>query len=61
MNKTEAVSEVVGKIVGLLIFYVLICFGLKYAFDFTWFQAGMVTYMWSFLESSLNKIAKHTK
>lgn len=61
MHKETSVTEVVGKALGILTFYFLISLGLKYAFDFTWFQAGMITLMWSYLENGLYKLVNSTK
>ena len=61
MHKETSVTEVVGKALGILAFYFLISLGLKYAFDFTWFQAGMITLMWSYLENGLYKLVNSTK
>ena len=37
--------ETLSKILGALLYIALIAVGVKYAFDFTWFQAAMIVYL----------------
>jgi len=44
MNKQQTI-EVLSELITNLIVIALVAAGVKYAFNFTWFQAGMIVYL----------------
>ena len=44
MSKEDTI-EALAEILGALIFLALLALGIKYAFDFTWFQAAMIVFV----------------
>ena len=53
MKLTKEDVTIVGKAAGDLIIGVIIWCGLKYAFDLTWFQAFMLSYLYCILRDAV--------
>ena len=49
MSKEDTI-EALAEILGALIFLALLALGIKYAFDFTWFQAAMIVFVIDYIK-----------
>lgn len=52
-SKKLLIDVLAGLISGLLL-----SAALKYAFDFTWFQGLVLSYMWCFIRDSIQNLKK---
>ncbi len=61
MKDSELIVEIVGKAIASLITGLILTAAVKYAFEFTWFQAVVITWFYCLLKDSVDTVAKRLK
>ncbi len=61
MNNSEIVAEALLKIIASLIIGLIMAAAVKYAFEFTWPQAAVITWFYCLLKDSVDTVAKRLR